>query len=79
MPLYHMNVYNDVEAPDLEGIERDSVAEATMDAINGARELVAASILKGAPVFESHRIEITDHDGEILQTVRFGDIVDLRP
>ena len=78
MPRYHLNVYNDIVAPDEEGIERDNVADATTEAINGARGLVAASILRGDPVYEKHRIEITDRSGQILHTVRFGDIVDLR-
>jgi hypothetical protein len=78
MPRYHLNVYNDIVTPDEEGIERDSVAEATMEAINGARGLVAASILQGDPVYEKHRIDITDQSGKLLHTVRFGDIVDLR-
>ena len=79
MPKYHLNVFNDVEAPDEEGIDRPNLEIAKAEAIAGARDLVATQIRSGEPVYRSHRIEITDPAGVVLHTVAFGDIIDLRP
>jgi hypothetical protein len=49
------------------------------EAVAGARDLVASHIRDGNTIYSSHRIEITDEAGRLLDVVRFGDIVDLRP
>ena len=79
MPHFHLNVFDDIEAYDREGIQCPNIEEAKGKAIAGARELVATSIIEGKPIYRSHRIEITNGCGEVLDTVRFADIVDLRP
>ncbi|MBB5717056.1 DUF6894 family protein [Sphingomonas aerophila] len=79
MPRYHLHVLSDLHALDREGWELPNLELALREAVQGARELIAASILAGEPVCRQHRIEITDTEGEHLSTVRFGDLVDLRP
>ena len=79
MPVFHFNVFNNVHATDLEGIDRPDLDAAKVNAIAGARALVADHIRNGTTIYQSHRIEITDDAGLLLHTVRFGDIVDLQP
>jgi hypothetical protein len=79
MPRFHFNVFNNVVALDYEGVERPSLEVARAEAVAGARDLVASHIRDGNTIYSSHRIEITDEAGRLLDVVRFGDIVDLRP
>jgi len=79
LPKFHLNVINSVDASDKEPFDLASLEEAKTQAIAGARYCISDNIRAGLPVYESHRIEITDDDGVFLHTVRFGDIIDLRP
>jgi hypothetical protein len=79
MPQFHLNVFSDIDAVDEEGIERANLEVTTLEAIIGARDMIANLIRYGRPVYRTHRIEITDEVGNLLHTVRFGDVIDLRP
>jgi hypothetical protein len=79
MPQFHLNVFNDVDALDEEGIERPNLEVAKLEAMIGARDIIANLIRYGKPVHRNHRIDITDEAGNLLHTVSFGDIIDLRP
>jgi hypothetical protein len=78
MPQFHLNVFNDIDAVDEEGIDRTNLQAAKSEAIVGAREMIASLIRYGKPVHRIHRIEITDQSGNLLHPVRFGDVIDLR-
>lgn len=78
MLRFYLHVCNEARAPDNEGIELPDLDAARVSAIQGAREMIAEEILSGRPVSRRHCIEITDADGEILHTVLFGDVVQLR-
>lgn len=78
MPLFHFNVFNFVDASDIEGQDFPDLNSAIAAAVRGARELVAEHILRGEPIYRNNRIEITDDNGTLLHAVQFGDIVDLR-
>jgi hypothetical protein len=79
MSLFHLNVFSDFDAQDIEGIELANLEVAKQQAVAGFRDLVAHDIRDGKPIYRSHRIEITDEIGCLLDTVRFEDIIDLRP
>ena len=79
MSRFFLHVANETRAVDPEGVELPSLDAARTSAVRGARELIAAEILAGRPVSRCHCIEITDGDGTLLHTVRFGDLVELRP
>ena len=79
LPKFYLNVINTADASDKEAFDLASLEEAKIQAIAGARDLISDNIRAGLPVYESHRIEITDDDGVFLHTVRFSDIIDLRP
>ena len=79
MPRFYLTVCNNTRAIDYEGEELPNLEAATSRAIQGARELIAAEILAGRPLSQGHCIEIADADGMVLHTVRFGDVIQLRP
>ena len=79
MPKFYLNVINTADASHKEVFDLASLEEAKTKATAGARDLISYNIRTGSPVYESHRIEITDDDGVFLHTVRFSDIIDLRP
>ena len=79
MPKFYLNVINTADASHKEVFDLASLEEAKTKATAGARDLISDTIRTGLPVYESHRIEITDDDGVFLHTVRFSDIVDIRP
>ena len=79
MPKFYLNVINAADDYNKEPFDLASLEEAKTQAIAGARDCISDNIRAGLPVYESHRIEITDDDGVFLHTVRFGDIIDLRP
>jgi hypothetical protein len=60
MPHFHLNVFKDVDALDKEGIERPNLEVAKLEAIVGARDIVANLIRYGKPVHRNHCIDITD-------------------
>lgn len=78
MPQFHLNVFVDSNAVDEEGIERANLEIVKLEAIVGARNLVANLIRYGKPVHRTHRIEITDEAGNLLHKILFGDVIDLR-
>ncbi|GAA3709310.1 hypothetical protein GCM10022268_18260 [Sphingomonas cynarae] len=78
MPRFHLNIFSDVEARDDEGIERPDLDRVIKEAVVGVRDLVASNIREGRAVYRSHRIEITDEAGNLMHTVYFGDVIDLR-
>jgi hypothetical protein len=79
MALFHLNVFNGIDALDEEGIERPDLDAAKLEAVIGARDVIANLVRYGKPVCRSHRIEITDEAGKLLDTVRFSDVIDMRP
>ena len=78
MPIYFMNIFNNIDAVDREGIELPDLESAKIEAIAGARDIIAAHVRDGIPIHAAHWVEITDEDGDVLHEVRFGDVMDLR-
>lgn len=77
MPRYFFHVYDDVIAEDEEGAELPNVAAARLNALQGARDLIADQVKRGYFVL-SHWIDVTDEQGEKVMTVKFGDAVDIK-
>jgi hypothetical protein len=75
MPRYFFHLYNDIEAPDLEGVEMPNIAAARMAAIHTARFTVAETIKTEGRFVGDHRIDIEDDDGKVLETIYFRDAV----
>jgi hypothetical protein len=77
VPRFHFNIHNDEIALDPEGIELPDFDAAARLAAQSARELAAESARSGHIVL-SHRIEVFDDSGALLQVVHFGDVVQIR-
>ena len=77
MPRYFFNVYDDVIADDEEGRELPNVAAARLEALRGARSLIADQVTHGYLVL-SHWIDVLDEHGEKVLTVTFRDALDIK-
>ena len=77
MPRYFFNVYDDVVAPDEEGMELPNLQAARLHALAGARDLISAQVRHGYLV-RSHWIDVADEQGEIILSITFGDAVEIR-
>ena len=77
MPRYFFNVYDDVIAPDEEGLELPNEAAARLKALIGARDIAAEQVKHGYLV-RSHWIDVADQHGEVLFAVTFGDAVEIK-
>ncbi len=77
MPRYFFNVYDDVVAIDEEGVELPNLQAVRLQAVAGARDLIAAQVRHGYLV-RSHWIDVVDEQGEVVLSVTFGEAVDVR-
>jgi hypothetical protein len=77
MPRYYFCIFDDDVTLDEEGAEFADVHAAIAYAIKQARVLAAQTVLNGHLTL-SDRIEITDQDHEVIETVLFGDGVEVR-
>ena len=76
MPHYRFHVINDIDAPDDEGQDLDSLAAAHLKAIDYARDLASSAVRQGRLDLK-HRIDIEDQAGEVLATVTLADAIDI--
>jgi hypothetical protein len=77
VPRYFFNVYDDVVAHDDEGQELPNEAAARLQALMGARELIAEQVKRGYLV-RAHWIDIVDEQGTLIFSQTFGDAVELK-
>ena len=77
MPRYFFNVYDDIIAQDDEGVELPNEAAARLQALVGARELMAEQVKHGHLV-RAHWIDVVDGEGAVLFSQTFGDAVDIK-
>jgi hypothetical protein len=77
VPRYFFHVFDDVIAQDEEGMELPSIEAARLNALIGARDLIAEQVKRGYFVL-SHWIDVVDEQGTPVLTVTFRDAVDIR-
>lgn len=71
----HLNLYDaEGDAPDEEGAEYADLEAARMTARRGICSLLSSEVLLGQ-LNLAGRCEITDSDGEILDTLTFADVL----
>jgi hypothetical protein len=75
MPRFHFNLFNDVDTFDGEGHDLPDLAAAKAEAINSAREIMAAHIATGRPVHLDDRIEVADCTGKVLAVIPFRELI----
>jgi hypothetical protein len=77
VPRYFFHVYDDIIAEDEEGTELPNLAAARLNALRGARDLIAEQVSRGY-IVRSHWIDVVDEQGEKVLTITFGDAVDIK-
>lgn len=79
MPHFHLNVFDDSVVLDEEGVDLPDLATAMAHAVRGAREMIAADVIAGKPIDQSYHVEIADRSGHVLKSIRYGDMVQIKP
>ena len=77
MPRFYFHLLNDVDAPDEEGKELADLDAAREHARRNIRFTAAESLKEQGRVVLSHRIQIEDGGGNVLDTVFFSDVVNI--
>ena len=79
MPRFFFHLHNDVDVQDHGGKCLPDLDAARTYAIEMARFEVAESAMREGRIVLSHRIDIGDETGAVLESVRFSDAVDVAP
>lgn len=77
MPRFYFNVYDDVVATDDEGVTLPNLDAARLQAVAGARALMAEQVTHGYLV-RSHWIDVVDEAGAVVLHLPFRDAVDVK-
>ena len=78
MPRYFFHLYNDEILHDDVGQDFAGAGAARAGALLGISELIAEHLAQNKSVELSHRIEIADHCGAIVDRIVFGDLFTCR-
>jgi hypothetical protein len=74
MPRFFFNLHDDIISQVDEGRDLLDLKAARAAAVQSAKEMACAEVTDGH-LHLSHRIEVTDAFGEVLDTVWFRDVV----
>jgi hypothetical protein len=75
VPRYLFHLRNDLNVEDQEGLELPNLEAALERAACFAVEMAAASVIESRKLDLRHRIEVATEAGQILGTVKFGDVL----
>ena len=75
MPRFYFHLINDVDARDEEGKDLRDLEAAREHARRNVLFTAAESIREMGHLVRSHRIQIEDADGKVLDTIHFGDVI----
>jgi hypothetical protein len=78
MPRFYFHLHNDVDTIDEEGTALPDRSAAIEWAKVEVRAMAAESIRQHSHLVLHHSIRIEDESGEVVATVRFGDVVAVR-
>ena len=74
MPRYYFHLHNDFVAMDEEGKILPDLEAAHANGVKEAREMMLETVTEGR-INLSHRIDIADETGRVVESVTFGDAV----
>ena len=74
MSRYFFHLYNDIVSMDEEGVDLPDLEAARANGIREAREMMLETVTQGRINF-SHRIDIADESGAVVDSVLFGEAV----
>lgn len=77
MPRYFFHLHNSSDVTDEEGRELADLAAALDWAKFQARNLAGEMAKEEGRIALHHRIDIANAEGEVLDTVRFGDVIQI--
>ena len=77
MPRYYFHLLNDVDVPDEEGKELPDLEAAREQARFNVRFTAGETLKEEGRISLGHRIEIEDAGGTVLDTVYFGDVLQI--
>lgn len=75
MPRYYFHVFNEMETRDDDGQEFSGPDAARKEARDAAADLIREEIRAGRPICPDHRIEIEDEQRQLIDVLRFGDLI----
>jgi hypothetical protein len=75
MPLFYLHLRNELDVPDDEGVELPDLGAARARAAAAARFTLAQTAMDEGKINFTHRIDIEDEQGRVLDTVWFRDVV----
>jgi hypothetical protein len=79
VPRFYFHLINDVDVPDLEGLELPDLDAARAEAVEQARGMIGEMAKTDARIVLHHHIDIEDEEGRVLDSVVFGDIITVEP
>jgi DUF1009 family protein len=79
MPQFYFHLHDNMDVTDEEGKELPDLEAAHAYAMNLARFEVGQAVIARGKVLLSHRIDIEDEQGHVVGSLRFGDVVQIRP
>lgn len=79
MPRYFFHLHNDEDIIDDEGAELADLDAAAARGRAYALVMAAASITEHQRLFGEHRIDVADRVGGVVLSVRFRDVIEIRP
>jgi hypothetical protein len=75
MPKYYFHLHDDFDSPDVEGVELPDLSAARFCAVHSARFTASETMKALGHFIPSHRIDIEDVHGTVLDSVYFRDAV----
>ena len=75
MPRFYFHLYDDLDAPDEEGVELADLETARGYARRNAVFTAGETIKETGRLVADHRIDIEDEQGNVLDTIYFRDAV----
>ncbi len=75
VPRYYFHLINDMDVADFQGVELSNLEDARSEAVHQARGMIGEMTKTEGRIVLSHRIDIEDEEGRVLDSVVFRDIV----
>lgn len=75
--MFYFHLHNGMDVADHEGADLPNLEAAIVSASRQARGMVGQMAKEMGRIILHHRIDIEDETGRVLETVRYGDVVQI--
>jgi DUF1009 family protein len=79
MPQFYFHLHDNMDVTDEEGKELPDLEAAHAYATNLARFEIGQAVIAMGKILLSHRIDIENEQGDVVGSLRFGDVVQIHP